>query len=155
MVSTASKQRCSDTKSVHKGKSRLCFLLGTRSEPVTAVSFPGGGTHARLSHVWAVLRASLRPRRVLAAQHVGAGRLAARLQPRGTCPCAGVSLGACGWGQRVSATSELPLHETTLCGLCPSLSQDQEAVYFIFLKVWSGQYVVVLYDSSLILRSDF
>ena len=67
-------------------------------EPVTAVSFPGGGTHARLSHVWAVLRASLRPLRVLAAQHVGTGQLVARLQPRGTCPCAGVSLGACGWG---------------------------------------------------------
>lgn len=117
--------------------------------------FPGGGTHARLSHVWATLSASPWPRQVLSAQDVGTGQLVARLQPRGTCPCAGVEPGTCGWGQRVSAASELPSHETVLGGLCPSLSQDREAVYFLFLKVWSGQYVVVLYVSSLILRSDF
>lgn len=136
----------------YKGKSHLRFLLGTRSLSRSPLCpFLGEGpTH--VCPTCGPRSASPWPQQVLSAQDVGTGQLVARLQPRGPCPCAGIELGTCGWGRRVSAASELPFLEAVLGGLCPSLSQDREAVHFLFLKVWSGQYVVVLYDS---LRSDF
>lgn len=136
----------------YKGKSHLRFLLGTRSLSRSPLcpSLGEGPTH--VCPMCGPRSASPWPQQVLSAQDVGTGQLVARLQPRGPCPCAGIELGTCGWGRRVSAASELPFLEAVLGGLCPSLSQDREAVYFLFLKVWSGQYVVVLYDS---LRSDF